>query len=313
MGQMWYLWFYGKIDLICNDFKHAFELKDLTEFYGDEKRTRSVLNQRTGLQYTHDFPWDKTVAEYHPEFIEKYNRRVKRLNDKINSSENILFVFVTRFKHCFPLAEFDKAYQKLTKKFSKTNIDFLILQDSYDTKQNETYTFYEKEHIKFILFNDTENPNEIGKGNRLTITKQIAQHAEMNYFLFKSEDIPSYGLSLKEVWGRWSCASNVILKIDTKLPNQDLELNFKMMAYLNKARPYQKADVYINGQKLATWKWKEGVNPETILQVPKKLNTNNTLEIRFEIDNPKSPKELGTGEDTRDIVLGFIDLLVKAL
>lgn len=79
-----------------------------------------------------------------------------------------------------------------------------------------------------------------------------------------------------------------------------------------KKSPYQKADVYVNNQKLTTWEWKEGVNPETILQVPKKLNTNNTLEIKFEIDNPQSPKELGLGEDIRTIALGFIDLLIKA-
>lgn len=87
--------FMGKIDLICNDFKDAF---NLSEFYGTEPRTRSVLNNKTGLQYTHDFSWDKTVAEYHPEFVVKYHRRVKRLYEKINLSKNILFVFVSRFK-----------------------------------------------------------------------------------------------------------------------------------------------------------------------------------------------------------------------
>ena len=78
----------------------------------------------------------------------------------------------------------------MAKKFPKTNIDFLILQDSYDVTVNKTYTFYEKEHMKFVLFNDIENPNEAGVGNRSVIIKEIAKHAEMNYLLFKSERLP---------------------------------------------------------------------------------------------------------------------------
>lgn len=301
--------FMGKIDLICNDFKNAFNLKDLTEFHGLETKTRSILNKRTGLQYTHDFPWDETVEQFHSEFTKKYNRRVKRLYEKLNNSKNVLFVFIARLKHCFPLSQFDEAYQKLSKKFPKTNIDFLILQDSYDMKTDETYTLYEKEHMKFVLFGDIEN----GQGNRLLITKQIAQHANMNYFLFSNEDVPCYGLSIKENWGRWSYAPTVIFKLSTGLANQDLELNFKIRPYINKAKPYQKTDIYVNNQKLATWIWKDGSQPETILNVPKHLNTTDVMEIRFEVEKPQSPKELGIGEDTRAIALGFSDLLIKSL
>lgn len=70
--------------------------------------------------------------------------------------------------------------------------------------------------------------------------------------------------------------------------------------------------MYVNNQKLTTWEWKEGLSPDTILQVPKNLNTTDMMEIRFEIETNQSPKELGLGEDTRTIALGFIDLLIKA-
>lgn len=53
--------------------------------------------------------------------------------------------------------------------------------------------------------------------------------------------------------------------------------------------------------------------PNTSLIIPQDIAPKGKISIRFEIDNPQSPKELGVSEDSRKLGLGFKSLRLRYL
>ena len=51
-----------------------------------------VQDAQTGMIAMHNFPHDKSVEDYYPEFITKYKRRFANLKDAILNSKHIVFV-----------------------------------------------------------------------------------------------------------------------------------------------------------------------------------------------------------------------------
>ena len=51
-----------------------------------------VQDAQTGMISMHNFPHDKSVEDYYPEFITKYKRRFANLKDAILNSKHIVFV-----------------------------------------------------------------------------------------------------------------------------------------------------------------------------------------------------------------------------
>ena len=53
---------------------------------------RFIKDCQTGMVSMHDFPRNKSIEDYHPEFIAKYKRRFANLKDAILNSKHIVFV-----------------------------------------------------------------------------------------------------------------------------------------------------------------------------------------------------------------------------
>lgn len=132
----------GKVDLICNDFKNFYNKEDFENWGNNTDHDCGkflIVNRRTGLQYKHDFPGDKSFEESFQENREKYLRRAERLYQRISESNSVLFVYMAYdlgFENSYLIAQ----YEKLQKKFPNKNIDMLFVM--HDDKK-DIYSFNE--------------------------------------------------------------------------------------------------------------------------------------------------------------------------
>ena len=144
------------------------------------------------------------------------------------------------------------------------------------------------------------------KDQRLEIDNLYAFNR--NYFY-----IDSYGLTTPETWGRWSNGDLVKLKFKYKT-KQDIIADFDINPFLTDNKKIQKVKVFVNEKELANWIFEKDKDmPNTSLIIPQDISPKGKISIRFEIDNPQSPKELGVSEDSRKLGLGFKSLRLRYL
>lgn len=93
-------WLYGtsikeRVDLLVSDFKGWFEKNDFVfDCYKDGSRFNVYRNTHTKLIFNHDFPKDDDFDTGYVKVAAKYERRVARLLEKIESSRRVLSVYV---------------------------------------------------------------------------------------------------------------------------------------------------------------------------------------------------------------------------
>ncbi len=134
----------GKVNLIINGFKSFFEFEDLENRGNnavDDLTNLWIVNKRTGLQYRHDFPANKPIADVYPQVKEKYLRRVERLYKIIEQSHRILFVYFAK-EQGFENDYLIEQQVKLQNKYPDKIIDFFYIVnnpnyqiDKYDSTQ----------------------------------------------------------------------------------------------------------------------------------------------------------------------------------
>lgn len=294
--------FIGKIKMICNDFKDAFNLEDLEEFWSENKGHRGVINKRTGLQYLHDFNWEQSVEAQYPEYIQKYQRRIKRLYDDINTNKTILFIFATRGEHKLSLAELNNGLNLLNNKFPQKDINFLLIQDSTDCAPFETKYFEISDNIFVYLYRDAS----VATGNQ-TMLKKIMKDFIIgtHEYNFATNNIKNYGLSVKENWGRWSDGQYVWLDIPI-YKEMPIKIKFDVLPYIVASHPVQDVDIYLHNNQIAHWHFEiTKPMPDTTLDIPAKEVKGGNLTLKFKVNNPMSIQELGLGNDTRKLGIGF--------
>lgn len=168
--------FIGKVNMIVNNFADAFNLVDLEEFSGDfEHEFKFVRNKKTGLQYIHDFPKDKSLEEEFPYWNTKYQRRVKRLYEKISQSSQVLFVFIA-LSGVLNEKEIKEAQVKLQKKFKNTSIEILILQNS-ENSNNVTVKRLTNQITEYYFHNTSDIPPYFA--NEELCEKIISEYAKI--------------------------------------------------------------------------------------------------------------------------------------
>lgn len=158
--------FVKKIDLICNGFADFFNENNYEEFFESwETAHRLVLNKKTGLQFLHEFPKDKTIHEHFSEFVTKYRRRVDRLYDILKSNNSILFVFIEFFAHLTD-EEINNAYQKLLREFPKSSISFLVVKNNGKLGREESIRRKTLPNVYICEINNDFSQDHLrGKGN----------------------------------------------------------------------------------------------------------------------------------------------------
>tara|TARA_B100001063_G_scaffold138607_1_gene129483 strand:+ start:12638 stop:13300 length:663 start_codon:yes stop_codon:yes gene_type:complete len=150
-------WCFTKVSKIKeffeNDFTNFFERSNLIMSSGYVGHPAS--DKGGGIIYVHDGKFKELMRNdtFFEEQKNKYNRRVKRLYEKLNNDNNILFIHILHpdagTTDIFNLIE------TVSNKNFKSNIKFLILSSKKD------YTNLSNENVKFIRIQKTENIWEI--------------------------------------------------------------------------------------------------------------------------------------------------------
>ncbi|MBR2137323.1 MAG: hypothetical protein IJ852_05140 [Alphaproteobacteria bacterium] len=304
--------FLGKIKMICNDFKDALNLEDFREEWGENRAHRRVINKKTGLQYVHDFEWEKSVVEQFPAFKEKYERRIKRLYDDIHSNKKILFVFATRGVHTLPFSDVQQGFNLLSKKFPQKTFQMVIIYDSSDCNINEFSTFKLSDQIDVITYHDIEG----GYGNQPIMQKILKTFItdECDYN-FATDHIKNFGLSCRENWGRWSDGQIVCIKIPFYADKKAAKIQFDIQPYVVKEHPVQDVDVYFDNKKIAHWHFEISKHfPETVLKIPARKIKGDMVDLMFKINNPAEIKTDSNGGviHTRKLGIGFKTMKIMA-
>ena len=86
--------FETNLNYIINDFKNFFNKDDL-EIVKDSSNGvhNKYKNKYSELEFVHDFPINKNFNEQYYKVKEKYDKRIKRLQNKIQNSKNVLIVY----------------------------------------------------------------------------------------------------------------------------------------------------------------------------------------------------------------------------
>lgn len=300
----------GKVRLICNDFKDAFNFDDYEEFWSPQQQCRSVINTCTGLQYLHDFPWNKTVKDFFPEYLEKYERRVERLYHDIKHGKHILFVFATRCNRIIGYDIITKCQQMLMQKFPDKDLNFLYLFSVEECGEKDFYNFDMSENIRIVLYKDINK----GEGNSSVLQKIFTAYVNHNItYDFVKEDIINYGLSIKENWGRWSDGEYVYIKLPMPFVRKEIQVEFKIFPYFSEKRKEQNCQLFINDVFFTNWHFEQGKKNHFSFNVSSEINNREFLDLKFIIDNPISQAEQGINNDMRKLGIGFQNIIIEEI
>ena len=123
-----------RIGYICDDFAHWIELADLRTRgpnNGDHQTNGmlDIFNNRSELQFLHDFPRTQPFEQSFPAVLEKYRRRIARFTGLLRDSRRVLVVHLERPDMPFvtPLADFRTARERLSAKYPNARFDFVLL------------------------------------------------------------------------------------------------------------------------------------------------------------------------------------------
>jgi len=113
----------------------------------------------------------------------------------------------------------------------------------------------------------------------------------------------------------WNNGAKAALRLDLKKTTKNIELVVNVKPALAKGiQNSQRVEVYIGESKAGEWIVKEeGFHDETMVIPNKFIAKGGLTEIRFNFPNAISPKELGTGKDSRKLALAFRSILLREI
>jgi hypothetical protein len=124
-------------------------IKDDFKFFHQELRfdSNNVLRDKYGFGFVHDYPLKKegeparvdNWMDYKADVIEKYERRIKRFNDILNSETPIIAIYKGRKE------DIQYFKQNFKEKYNKTNIFYIIYNYNiiYPDRINDKIVFHD--------------------------------------------------------------------------------------------------------------------------------------------------------------------------
>ena len=132
-------WLYGstlpeRVNILVNDFKDWINKEDL-EYVGNRLEPEPCdiyANKRTGIVFNHDFPLEVPLDDSWTSVNEKYTRRIERLLEQIQTSNNVLFVYMETpaQQDILDNNSLQEIHKTLKNRFPETNIDILYIYNS---------------------------------------------------------------------------------------------------------------------------------------------------------------------------------------
>jgi hypothetical protein len=155
-----------------------------------------------------------------------------------------------------------------------------------------------------------KNFNEL-PGPRKNQSLFFAQSGEGIFYLYGNKNPPinwenwkSNEWQIPESWGTWSSGQTASLTIP--IPNQNIsKMIIKMRAFISPQIPSQNIEVWINGDLIDKLNIANNASQEFMINLPKNINKNKEIQIKFANLKPLSPKALGLSQDDRQIAIGL--------
>lgn len=137
---------------------------------------------------------------------------------------------------------------------------------------------------------------------------------------FSRTDLPDSirfgrGIAGAEAWGRWTNGPVAELEFQVNPMAGFVSIDFQCFAFLAKDHVSQRVRVFINGQPKAVWEF-DALHNEALRAV--ELNANEIppsglLEFHLEIEQPRSPADLGLSADARQLGIGIRSVRVETI
>lgn len=130
-------WVYGgnfltRIDILTSKFANFLEKSYFIPIEVDEAHPYFAFSNRAcKVTFMHDFLKNKTFDESYNEFKEKYERRIKRLYEKIEQSNKILILYLENPYESLKIQGNEKiieGYSRLKQMWPDKNIDILYVE-----------------------------------------------------------------------------------------------------------------------------------------------------------------------------------------
>lgn len=167
-------------DFIINGFQDFLNIEDLEPYILKEGHVNNgpynlYRNKRNNYHHFHDFPKNIPLEESFKNVREKYDRRIKRFYDNINSSNKILFVW---FSHFTPHEDevFIESCKKLRNHFADKEIYLLVIENSMEKKKE----LFEDGHLLILNYDTLSDDKKHhydetmgNKTNNLKVFKKI--------------------------------------------------------------------------------------------------------------------------------------------
>lgn len=176
--------FAGRVGILLNDFQRFIDKEDLEYFYSEKSIScEAYKNNFNGLVFNHDFLSSTEFGVMHRQVLEKYNRRISRLQTQIANSAKILLVYVEQpFVGQPPTADetLEGSLRQLRAKYPNKSIDLLYFYNDFSFKPIE----FQKECVAEGVF------KVVGKYKDMTRMGQGEEHeVDLKFFDEQLKDI----------------------------------------------------------------------------------------------------------------------------
>jgi len=167
--------FSSRCDIFLNKFENYINKEDL-EFFGKRETPEPkdmYLNKKNKICFVHDFPIGGNLDETYFCVLDKYQRRIKRLLDKIEQNEKTLLVYMD-----FPLDASSKAgddeiinfINKANEVYNKTHLDILFIRHNENMKKGE-FNINQISENAIIAECFNQSGDDISAGNEKNVRK----------------------------------------------------------------------------------------------------------------------------------------------
>lgn len=146
----------GRVDIVASRFERFLEIDDLGYAYSERSISCDAYhNAFNDLTFNHDFEAGKDLKETYPAVKEKYDRRIKRLLDRIDQAESVLGVFIETpdsGKSKYTKDDLQKIHAKLEKSWQKKRFNILYISPDSTLKHGEfSSPFLYKRGVNHII------------------------------------------------------------------------------------------------------------------------------------------------------------------
>ena len=175
-----------RANLVKNDFEGWLNAEDF-RFIGTREHPEPkniFFNDKTRIVYNHDFKINTPLEDCIDDVREKYNRRIKRMNELINKADNVLFVYVDtpEVKSQIEYEKMEQALDILSQKYPNTNLNFLYFYCAKDIPFKSRKITKLSNRITKIGFNyDKCNPENIQEVDLYNLLKLFSKFKRIIY------------------------------------------------------------------------------------------------------------------------------------